>query len=95
MRFKRVRTMKEITTKVLLEMILVNDSYHGLHEDLAHVQGQITKTDEAIHTRNLWRAGEMRKDPKASKMKFIPYKFPPSRIEDEFAEWRHLEKEAV
>ena len=87
--------MKEITKDKLIELILKNDSYHGLHEDIAHGLGQITKTDQAIHTRNLWRASQMRLEPKASKMKFIPYRFPPSRIEDEYAEWRYLEKEAV
>ena len=87
--------MEGISGERFLELILKNESYHGLHEDIAHELDQITSTDKAIHTRNLWRAGEMRKDSKASKMRFIPYKFPPSRIEDEYAEWRHLETEAV
>lgn len=88
--------MKEITKEKLIEMILKNESYHHLHEDIAHELGQITKTDEAQHTRNLYRAELMRPHSKnETRMQYTPYKFKGSRIEDEFAEFRTPDEKAV
>lgn len=91
-----VPEVREITGELLIELLLKNDSYHGLHEDIAHELGQITKTDEAHHTQNLYRAGLMRPDNQGrSKMKYQPHTFRASRIEDEFAEFRQPKEKVV
>ena len=89
--------MKEtITMAALLKGIERCESYHELHEYLLHEQGQITVTDEAQHQRNLYRAGLMRPDGKgAARLKYQPNKFAASRIEDEFAEFRHKDEIVV
>jgi len=86
----------EITLKKLLKMIEDNHSFQGLHEDIAHEQGHITATDEAKHTRNLYRASLMRPDDKgACKIKYVPNKYKASCIEDEFAEFRTKDEKVV
>jgi len=88
--------MAEITLKKLLGMIEDNHSFHGLHEDIAHEQGHITATDEAKHTRNLYRASLMRPDNKgACKLKYQPDKYRASRIGDEFKEFRYKDETVV
>ncbi len=81
--------MGKVTKDELIEMIVENHTFHGLHEDLAHRLGQITVTDEAQHARNLYRAELMRADNQGKcRMKYRPHVFKASRIEDEFAEFR-------
>jgi len=87
--------MADITLAGLLKLIDECDSYHGLHEAIAHKQGKITATDEAQHQRNLYRASLMRpNDQGACRLKYQRNKFRASRIEDEFAEFR-LKDEVV
>ena len=82
--------MAEITLAALLKLIDECDTFHQLHEEIAHKQGKITKTDEARHQQNLYRAQQMRPNAKnQSRMPYIPNKFKASWIEDEFADFRH------
>ena len=87
---------KDITMATLLKGIGECETYHKLHEFLLHELGQVTKTDEAKHQRNLYRASLMRPDNQnKSKIKYVPNKFKASRIEDEFAEFRQEGEKVV
>ena len=78
-----------LTLSKILAAIEDCESYHKFHERLLHELGQITKTDEAQHKRNLYRASLMRPDNKGKcKLKYQPHKFCASYIEDEFEEFR-------
>ncbi|MCK5606121.1 hypothetical protein KAR91_29755 [Candidatus Pacearchaeota archaeon] len=88
--------MQKVTFDRYIELLLKNDSYHRLHEDIAHELHQITRTDEAIHTKNLYKASLMRPDNKGNvRRQYVPFTYEASRIEDEFAEFRTPAEKAV
>ncbi len=94
---KEVKTMaKELTLAMLKKGIKECESYHKLHEFILHELGETTRTDEARHEQNLYRASLMRPDNQnRSRMKYEPNKFPRSRIEDEFKEFRREDEVVV
>lgn len=82
-------TPKTLSVTDIQKAIENSTSYHKLRQELMHLLGKITKQDEAEHFRNLYRAELMRPDNQnKSKMKYTPFKFKPSAVEDEYAEFR-------
>jgi TFIIF-interacting CTD phosphatase-like protein len=82
----------KLTVADIQEAIVEFDDYHKFHEHLCHKLGITTKTDIAIHKRNLARV-QMIKDPKKN-YTFNPMVHKASYIEDEYAEFRES-KESV
>ena len=88
--------MSDITLKDIIKAIENNETFHNLHEEILHKAGKITKTDEAQHQRNLYRAEQMRPDNRGqSRIKYRPNTFKASRIEDEFAEFRQKDEKVI
>ena len=75
----------------ILDAIESSTSFNGFRQVIMHAQGKVTKTDEAIHQRNLYRAKMIREA--KCKHGFLPSHHKPSPIEDEFAEFRKGEPE--
>lgn len=79
--------MDKLTVAVIQEGIEKYDDFHKFHQFLAHKLDRVTRTDEAVHKRNLARLSQI-KDDKYPKAHFDPNYHKPSFIEDEFAEFR-------
>lgn len=72
----------------IADATLISNSFNQFKQNLSHVLGITTATDQATHIRNLHRADKIRDKTVWKKYTFNPKKHKASFIEDEFEEFR-------